>query len=248
MQNLQILFSLFACLDIPVLIHFTINRRLWSQFQNVSSYNYKPEWVVPHGFVKNAKHICPNWQMYLFQIAISSDDGRCKSPLNGCSAWSVFFMPIRQPPLVSSHMSPAVWPLLLTGNKLASTSHKSLLKWNLHHHFFRCTLRAFHTIAISVEKLVAPKMAFSSTRPNITGIYCTRALQWPSPWHEANWYFIRNVTYTSQSAVVPIMSGERFPILSQTIFDWSMFLIFRFFNSFTNNLDWWVFLTKYQPN
>ena len=84
----------------------------------------------------------------------------------GCYAWPVCFMPIRQPPLVSSHMSPAFWPLVLTGNKLATTSPKLLLKWNL----LRFTLRASHTIATSVAKLVAPKMAFSSTRPSTTGI------------------------------------------------------------------------------
>ena len=50
-----------------------------------------------------------------------------------CSAWPVFFMPIRHPPLVSSHMSPAFWPPLLTANKLATTSSKSLLKWNILH-------------------------------------------------------------------------------------------------------------------
>ena len=69
-------------------------------------------------------------------------------------------------------MSPAFWPLVLTGNKLAKTSPKLLLKWNLLHQICLCrfTLRASRTIATSVAKLVAPKMVFSSTRPSTTGI------------------------------------------------------------------------------
>ena len=93
---------------------------------------------------KDCKTFCPNYQficlsckMYLSKLQYHLMNRDICLHWMGCSAWSVFFMPIRQPPLVSSHMSPAVWPLLLTGNKLASTSHKLLLKQNLLHHFFQ---------------------------------------------------------------------------------------------------------------
>ena len=58
-------------------------------------------------------------------------------------------------------------------------------------------------------------MGCSSTRPSITGILNFLTTH-PSP--SPSWLIVfnRNVTYTSQSTVVPIMSGDWFPILSQS--------------------------------
>ena len=112
----------------------------WIWWMKIYLYLYY-EWDVPYEFEKIAKHTCPNSKKYLSKLQKMYYSKLQYHLMKGdkslhwmeCSAWPVFFMPIRRPPLVSSHMSPAFWPPLLTANKLATTSSKSLLKWNILH-------------------------------------------------------------------------------------------------------------------
>ena len=134
-----------------------------------------------------------------------------------CSAWPVFFMPIRHPPLVSSHMSPAFWPPLLTANKLATTSSKSLLKWNILHLPFQVHIEGVSYNCDICGKTSGSKNGLQQHKAKYHRYL--KLFEHPPPLLiTPSWLIVfnRNVTYTSQSTVVPIMSGDWFPILSQS--------------------------------
>ena len=115
------------------LIYDLMNRNVCSHWMGCSV------WIC-----KDCKTFCPNYQficlsckMYLSKLQYHLMNRDICLHWMGCSAWSVFFMPIRQPPLGSSHMSPAFWPRL---NSL-----------QIGHNFFQITfkVKSFYSFSTS---------------------------------------------------------------------------------------------------
>ena len=133
----------------------------------------------------------------------------------GCSAWSVFFMPISQPPLVGSHMSPA---FCLNGQQIGRNFFQLLL--NL---FARVSPRfplQVHIEGVSYNCDICGKTSGSKNGlqqhkakyhryPPTLPIKRRSSRQRGQETKLTN-KFNRNVTYTSQSTPVPMLPSKCF--------------------------------------